>query len=151
MRVGDWLQRREVGLCDDHDCPKIAPSITVFGIGHQHGYYLYLGLLLLEGMRSNCHDTISVCARLTRKPQGQTSPNFCTCRLWPWFGPSQEVLRYAVNFQTPSFVEDDNGASCVFRSGDRTRTISMHYSWFILPDMTQLNRRVTSRLAVWTG
>jgi len=45
--------------------------------------------------------SMSVClsARITRKPHGQSSPNFGICCLWLWLGFSSTALQYVMYFR----------------------------------------------------
>jgi len=47
-----------------------------------------------------CPYGLSVClsARITLKPHGRTSPNFCACCLCPWVGPPLTALGYVMYF-----------------------------------------------------
>jgi len=42
---------------------------------------------------------VCLSARITRKPNGRTSPNFCARCMWPWIGPTLTPLQYVMYFR----------------------------------------------------
>jgi len=69
----------------------------------QHPYHkMSIRLFLLRTVRVAKHcNHLSVClsARVTRKPCGRTSPNFCACCPWSWLGPPLTALRHVMYFR----------------------------------------------------
>ena len=58
-------------------------------------------LVALEGLDFLFVMSMSVClsARISPKPHGRISPNFCACCLWPRLGPPLSALRYVMYFR----------------------------------------------------